>query len=592
MPNVATAMRSALQADVWSHPALWPRLRSQRWRLPLVALLGFLASGLEGIGIGLFIPLVTAGGQLPAWARTWFSFWPAVKTAPLWASAALLLILVLVRAAVQVLSERVIAKVHCQVAHDIRGALVDALLRCPYAFFLKHDPNRLLALIHSESFRVADLVLQALRLSTTLCASVALLCLLLFFGHGLIVPVLIGVAILRLMQRGLETRLRRLSVRSTEESRLVLARAATIALSARTWSLFGQGAAEGRRFERQSRRLATALQALQYARLWATPLQEVGAAVLFLAVALLASAEQMSPAALVTFLALLYRLQPYLRSSQLTLATMASYRGSVQEVAWLLSQSAATPRLLPAQEESCGTGDITFDCVSYTYPGEDRLRPVLHAVNLRIPVGQAAALLGHSGAGKSTVVQLLTGLLLPDEGSIAIGGRPLSPATHARFRESLSVAGQDVDLVDGSIAHNIAYGCEGLPHSAIEQAARSADAHAFICALPQAYATMVGSRGRALSVGQRQRIGLARALAHAEFHAATMLILDEATAAVDGPSEEAIIGVLHNLPMTKLVIGHRRAVLAQCTWAIVLADGRVVEQGPLADCAYFRDMVS
>jgi subfamily B ATP-binding cassette protein MsbA len=150
------------------------------------------------------------------------------------------------------------------------------------------------------------------------------------------------------------------------------------------------------------------------------------------------------------------------------------------------------------------------------------------------------------------------------------------------------MAGQDIDLVEGTVTENIAYGMPGVDEAEIVQAARLADADHFIRGLPQGYGTRVGNRGMSLSGGQRQRIGLARALVRKP----EILILDEATNAVDGISERAILSLLRGRSrgtMT-IVISHRQSTLACCADGIVLEDGRVSESGPLRSLRFYHGM--
>lgn len=590
------AIFSSLGRGMHWHPVLGPYFRAQRFRLPAVALLSLGATALEGGGIGLFVPLITAGqtvdqAALPRLLRAGALRWLGEGEMASWhVVAVLLLLLVVARAALQVLIERAVTVVHSQVAHDVRSRLVEVMLGQSYTFFLQHPASRLIALTQTESWRIADVVLQTFRLLSALCSCLVFGILLAYCGGALVAWVVVGAVLLRALQHRLERRIVRRSIALSAQSHRVLSRASTIVRAPRTWRLFGQEASELASFSRESARLRDVQCTLQFARAWAMPLQEVGGALLFIVVAFIATTGGVSAAVLVTFLALLYRLQPQLRAVQLGFSTLASLRGSVDEVAWLLSQ--------PTEKYAHGGGrswafqaddapiQVTFDTVCYRYPGAEDAAAALSGVSFTLPAGEKVALLGGSGAGKSTVVQLLTGLLEPDSGQVRIGGLPLREVSHTEWRHHLAVAGQDVELVEGTIAYNIAYGVLNATQGAIEEAARAADAHAFITAFPQGYATQVGVEGKALSVGQRQRIALARAL----LRQPRLLILDEATGAVDGPSEAAITAVLRRLPITTLVISHRRSTIAHCTWAVVLAEGKVVEMGPLRSTRYYRAM--
>jgi ABC-type multidrug transport system fused ATPase/permease subunit len=231
---------------------------------------------------------------------------------------------------------------------------------------------------------------------------------------------------------------------------------------------------------------------------------------------------------------------------------------------------------------------IVFDNVSYAYPGKDRRDAALRRLSFRLEPGRVTALIGPSGAGKSTIVNLLCRLTEPGEGAVRCGDLDLRQIDPAHWRSQISLAGQDIDLMDGSFADNIRYGVQTATFEQIREAAQMADADAFISALPGGYEARTDLRGINLSGGQRQRIGLARAL----LRKPAILILDEATNAVDGVSESTILHVLHDrsLFQTVLVISHRRSTLAACENGVVIVDGRLKESGRLEELAFYRTM--
>jgi subfamily B ATP-binding cassette protein MsbA len=274
---------------------------------------------------------------------------------------------------------------------------------------------------------------------------------------------------------------------------------------------------------------------------------------------------------------LLSRAQPHIKTLGDVRLNTAEITASAQEVNWLLAIE--EPAILPRAAEDAQpdfSQPILFDAVSYTYPNEGTgIREATFALH----PGIATALIGPSGAGKTTIVNLLTRLTEPESGSISLGDRAIADFPMADWRPRIAVAGQDAELIDGTVAENIAYGRPDASRDEIELVARVADADRFIAGLPEGYATRVGRGGLSLSGGQRQRIGLARAL----LMRPDLLILDEATNAVDGLSERAIMDLLagHSHFRTALVISHRESTLANCEDAIVLDGGRVVRTGPM-----------
>jgi ATP-binding cassette subfamily B protein len=221
-------------------------------------------------------------------------------------------------------------------------------------------------------------------------------------------------------------------------------------------------------------------------------------------------------------------------------------------------------------------GDIVFENVHFSYPSRQGVE-VLHAINLTATSGQRIALVGPSGAGKSTLISLLLRLYDPSGGRLLIDGRDARDYRLAELRGQMSMVPQEVLLFGGSIADNIAYGKPGASAEEIEQAARQANAHEFIQAFPERYATLVGDRGIKLSGGQRQRVAIARAI----LKNPAILILDEATSSLDSESERLIQEALETLMRgrTSFIIAHRLATVRHVDRIIVIVGGRVVESG-------------
>ena len=219
-------------------------------------------------------------------------------------------------------------------------------------------------------------------------------------------------------------------------------------------------------------------------------------------------------------------------------------------------------------------GRIVFEEVSFRYSAG---RPVLHGVNLEIPAGSSLALVGSSGAGKTTLAGLVMRFHDPTSGRVALDGRDLRSITLVSLRRSVSLVSQDPILFDASIRENIAYGRPEASLEEIRLAAAQAGAHEFIEALPGKYDTRIGRRGMTLSGGQRQRIAIARAF----LKDAPVLVLDEPTSALDSENEILFLETLGRLAKgrTTLVIAHR---LSTARWAdriVVLKSGRIVESG-------------
>lgn len=219
--------------------------------------------------------------------------------------------------------------------------------------------------------------------------------------------------------------------------------------------------------------------------------------------------------------------------------------------------------------------DITFEDVSFAYAGGTR--PALNTLSFAIKAGETVALVGRSGAGKTTVVSLLFRFFEPQSGTIMLDGRDLSAYNSDLLRSMMTVVSQDTYLFHGTVAENLRLGKSDATSQELQQAAQAANAHDFITALPQGYDTIIGERGLKLSGGERQRIAIARAL----LKDAPILILDEATSAVDAANEAEIQQSLERLTMnrTTLVIAHRLSTVIRADRILVLDNGQVIEHG-------------
>ena len=290
---------------------------------------------------------------------------------------------------------------------------------------------------------------------------------------------------------------------------------------------------------------------------------------------LLWSGGQASAGDITFVLTSFFLLQGYLRDVGMHIRNLQRSVNDMEELVDIQAQPLGVADRADAVPIRIGKGGIRFDNVTFHYGSH--LLPLYRDFSVSIRPGERVGLVGHSGSGKTTFVKLIQRLYDVNKGRILIDGQDIAGATQASLRSQIAIVQQEPILFHRSLAENIAYGRPGASQAEIEQAAKQASAHDFICRLPKGYATLVGERGVKLSGGERQRVAIARAF----LADAPILILDEATSSLDSESEVLIQQAMERLMVgrTTLIIAHRLSTVKALDRLLVFDRGRIVEEG-------------
>ena len=468
-----------------------------------------------------------------------------------------------------------------RVVRDVRNRLHRHILDQSAGFFARRTTGQLLSRVTNDVGQVQQAVSQTVGdLLQESLALVGYAALLFYYDTGLALVCITGAPLVVYPLAKLGQRLRKTTRRSQEALEHLSHVSAETFTGHRIVKAFGAEARESARFEQASGGLyRTNMKVTRIVSILPPLMELLGG--LGIAVALWYGSREIEVGRLTTgeftsfIAALLLMYGPVKKLSRVN-ATLQQAIAAAERIFEVLDRHTEVLERPDAAPLPRFTRTIEFRDVSFEY--EDARRPILRNVAFTVRAGQMIAVVGRSGAGKTTLVNLLPRFYDVSGGAILIDGVDIRDVTLASLRGQIGIVTQDTILFDDTIGRNIAYGRPDARREEIEAAAQAANAHDFIAALPDGYETTIGERGQRLSGGQRQRLAIARAI----LKDSPILILDEATSALDSESELLVQAALANLmrDRTSFVIAHRLSTIRRADAIVVMERGRVVEIGP------------
>jgi subfamily B ATP-binding cassette protein MsbA len=564
--------------------ALRPLRRAHPHVAPAMLVLGLLAALSEGVGLSLFLPLLhsldsgtfASDAFLGRGLEQLFVRVPAGQR--LLAVSMAILALVLAKNLLVYANGVLTSWSRILLVHSLRVRLADRILGAGCGFADRTDSGRLLNALQHQTQEVGTAFAGHVDLGIRICGVLVFSTFLLLVSWRMSLAV--GLALLaiscsvRLAWRRIEVHSERF-VRAWDE---LSQRALELLGGLRTIHVFDRVDFERERFARASARAGRVWFHLDLVAGLVRPASEVLIVVVLVALLLATLHDTRQLPTVLTFSFLLYRLRPHVQGLDGARAQLLAVKAPVETVMGLLDAAPEPPA--PGGRPFAGLrGSVRLEGVSYRPPGAER--DALHRVSATIPAGRTTAVIGRSGAGKSTLVELLLRLSEPAEGRILVDGVPLGELDLRAWRERVAAVSQDPMLFNDTVHANIAYGRLDASRADVERAARRAGADEFVRSLPRGYDTVVGDRGVRLSAGQRQRLALARALVREP----EILLLDEATNALDGETESLVQQALAALgrSVTVVVVSHHPSALARADRYLWLEDGRLRAEGERAE---------
>ena len=476
-----------------------------------------------------------------------------------------------------------IAVIRTRVVRDLRNKLFRKAMRLPLGYYDKARKGDVMARFSSDMVEYEESVLGSLQsLLSSIISMVLFMAMLVYLNVKLTLFVLLMLPLVALVVAGLARRLKRTSqVVQEMNSRLISLTDETMG-GLKVIKAYNAIDFSNRRFRKYNRDYTRRRNAM-YRRIdAASPVSEFLSSVIVIGILLFGSwlvmngDNGLTSELFISYVMLFVLMIPPAKDLTTALSQMRKGRACADRIEAFLNEEEEPWRTISSEQPMAEQSENAVELRHVNFSYNEGV-PVLNDINISVPRGTTLALVGSSGSGKSTIADLICRFYECHDGEIMLDGQHINNMSLAVIRSRIGVVAQDTLLFNDTVAANIAFGRPGATRDEIEQAARAAQAHDFISAMPEGYDTNIGEGGGMLSGGQRQRISIARAL----LRNPELLILDEATSALDTESERMLQTTLGNVlkGRTAIVIAHRLSTVANADCIVVLDHGTIVERG-------------
>jgi subfamily B ATP-binding cassette protein MsbA len=567
---------------------LTPLFKIYPWAVPSITILGVLSSLSEGIGISMLAPFlqslnntnnnpIIVDNQFLKIIQNIFSFVPSTNR-PMIILA--MMVLIIGFKAILSYSQKILSFWwSTNINHKLSCQIMEKIMLVDYGFFDQNSSGNMMNILSSHTGKVAEALLYMSRIIINVSTLLVFGFILLLISWPMTVGVLIALFLVSKVIRLIAYPMKKLGEENIKIGSRLYNLIFGIFYGMKTVRSFGQEAYEQKRFRFASRQMVQNQVKMEMLSASIEPIFEFLSVIILVSILGISIKTNISIPTMLAFIFMLYRLQPQVGQLDGNRIRLMSLQKAVQELFDFIQY---------AEEHDTKSGDVYLEHLSKGLQFQDvafRYNPkennIIQDFSLYIPQGKTTAFVGSSGAGKTTIINLICRFYNVTEGNIYVDGHLIQDLQLKQWRKHIALVSQNIHIFSASVRDNIAYGRVDATLEEVIEAANLANADEFIQQLPNGYDTIIGDEGIGLSGGQQQRIALARAI----LKNAEIFILDEATNALDSISEHLIQEAIKKFGSTRtvIIIAHRLSTIEHADQIVVMDKGRIIEQGNIQE---------